>query len=192
MLAKKLCTITNVLRAVVVIYAIAVLSQLTTFFDKHFQAVAVPSLVGGPDVVTVVGCVKNYAAFVTYNMDLYFNVYYWFRVIFIYLFPCSTLVVLNALLVRTMRQAARRRRQLLAQNRKSECRRRPCRRNAVADERLETTRDIVGRIVELDDAGDDGARQDDDGRPSSRRSVCVSDVSTGAGSRSVVGWPSGT
>jgi len=28
--------------------------------------------------VTVVGCVKHYAAFVTYDMDLYFNVYYWF------------------------------------------------------------------------------------------------------------------
>jgi len=51
-----------------------------------------------------------------------FNVYYWFRVIFVQLVPCSILVVLNALLVRTMRQAARRRRQLLAQNRKSECR----------------------------------------------------------------------
>jgi len=41
----------------------------------------------------------------------------------IHLVPCSILIVLNALLVRTMRQAQRRRRQLLAQNRKSECRR---------------------------------------------------------------------
>jgi len=122
MLAKKLCTIKNVLRAVVVIYVVVILSQLTLFFDKHFQAVAVPSLVHGPNV-TVVGCDKIYAQFVSNNIHLYFNLYYWFRVIFIHLVPCSILIVLNAVLVRTMRQAARRRRQLLAQNRKSECRR---------------------------------------------------------------------
>jgi len=50
MLAKKLCTIENVFRAVVVVYLIAILSQLTLFFDKHFQAVIVPSLVHGPNV----------------------------------------------------------------------------------------------------------------------------------------------
>jgi len=122
MLAKKLCTIRNVTRAIVAVYVIASLSQVTLFFDKYFHAVSVPSLVYGPNM-TVVGCVKKYASFVTYNMDLYFNVYYWFRVIFIHLVPCSILIVLNALLVRTMRQAQRRRRQLLAQNRKSECRR---------------------------------------------------------------------
>jgi len=65
MLAKKLCTITNVLRAVVIIYVIAyviiyviiyviaILSQLSLFFDKHFQAVTVPSLVHGPNVTVV-------------------------------------------------------------------------------------------------------------------------------------------
>jgi len=122
MLAKKLCTIANVVRGVIVIYVIAILSQLTQFVDKHFVAVTVPSMLSGPNV-TVVGCVKEYASFVTYDMNVYFNVYYWFRVIFIHLVPCSILIVLNALLVRTMRQAQRRRRQLLAQNRKSECRR---------------------------------------------------------------------
>jgi len=119
---EKLCTIKNVVRAIVAVYVIATLSQLTMFVDKYYPAVVVPSLVDGPNV-TVVGCVKEYASFVLYNMNVYFNVYYWFRVIFIHLVPCSILIVLNALLVRTMRQAQRRRRQLLAQNRKSECRR---------------------------------------------------------------------
>ena len=86
MLAKKLCTIKNVIRAIVVIYAIAIMSQLTLFFDKHFEAVTVPSLVHGPNV-TVVGCVKKFASFVKYDMNVYFNVYYWFRVIFIHLVP---------------------------------------------------------------------------------------------------------
>ena len=122
MLAKKLCTIKNVVRGIVAIYVIAILSQITMFFDKFFDGVVVPSRLGGPNV-TVVGCVRKYASFVTYSMDLYFNVYYWFRAVFINIVPCFILIVMNAMLIRTMRQAQRRRRQLLAQNRKSECRR---------------------------------------------------------------------
>ena len=86
MLAKKLCTIKNVIRAIVVIYVIATLSQLTQFVDKHFDAVTVPSKVPGANV-TVVGCVKKYRSFVENNTIVYFNLYYWFRVIFIHLVP---------------------------------------------------------------------------------------------------------
>jgi len=71
----------------------------------------------------VEGCVTLERAFVTENIDLYYNTYYCFRLVFIHLVPCCALVVLNALLVLTIRQAQKRRRQLLAQNRKSESRR---------------------------------------------------------------------
>jgi len=69
------------------------------------------------------GCVSLERDFVMDHINLYYNTYYCFRVIFIHFAPCSTLVVFNALLVLTIRQAQRRRRQLLAQNRKSESRR---------------------------------------------------------------------
>ena len=55
--------------------------------------------------------------------DLYFSLYYVFRIVFIHLVPCSALVLLNALLVQTMRRSRVRRAQLLMMNRKSECRR---------------------------------------------------------------------
>ena len=85
------------------------------------RPIPLPSLVD--PAVTVEGCVSMLRSFIQDNISLYYNVYYCFRVIFIHLAPCSVLVVLNALLVMTIRQAQRRRRQLLAQNRKSESRR---------------------------------------------------------------------
>jgi len=60
--------------------------------------------------------------------NVYFNTYYWFRVVCIHLIPCTTLVAVNAALVNAMRRASRRRRQLLSYavgagpRRRSECR----------------------------------------------------------------------
>jgi len=59
----------------------------------------------------------------THPCQVYFNVYYWFRVTFIHLVPCTALVVLNVLLVDAMHRAQVRREQLLKQNRRSESRR---------------------------------------------------------------------
>ena len=49
--------------------------------------------------------------------QIYFNIYYGFRVIFIHLIPCSALVILTGLLVNAMRRAQHRRQLLLKQNR---------------------------------------------------------------------------
>jgi len=66
--------------------------------------------------VTLVSFINRYA-------DIYFNIYYWFRVVFIHIVPCSVLVVLTALLINAMRKAQDRRQLLLKQNRRSESRR---------------------------------------------------------------------
>ncbi|ESN95168.1 hypothetical protein HELRODRAFT_125459, partial [Helobdella robusta] len=54
---------------------------------------------------------------------LYYQIYYAARVVLIHFVPCSLLIILNALLINTMRQAKKRRLQLLKMNRRSECRR---------------------------------------------------------------------
>jgi hypothetical protein len=72
---------------------------------------------------TVSGCLLQLAPFVDSHSDVYFNVYFWFRVVFVHLVPCSALVILTALLVSAMRRAQRRRELLLKQNRRSESRR---------------------------------------------------------------------
>ena len=52
----------------------------------------------------------------------YFNAYWWMRVVCIHFIPCITLVLLNLLLILAMKRAQKRRKQLLKQNRRSECR----------------------------------------------------------------------
>lgn len=59
----------------------------------------------------------------TLTMDAYFITYFGFRVLFVHLIPCTSLVVLNVLLFRAMRTAQLNRQKLFKENRKSECKR---------------------------------------------------------------------
>jgi len=71
----------------------------------------------------VSACHTTLVSFIERHQQVYFNVYYWFRVVFVHLVPCSALVVLTALLINAMRRAQDRRQLLLKQNRRSESRR---------------------------------------------------------------------
>ena len=120
--ARKWCTVQNVVWTIVVVYLVAFLLQICRFLENKYEPLPVASMLD--DNVTTVGCRQEYVAFIVDNMNAYFNVYYWFRVIFIHLVPCSVLIILNALLIQTMRAAQKRRLQLLKQNQgRSECRR---------------------------------------------------------------------
>lgn len=56
------------------------------------------------------------------TIDVYFFSYYMFRVLFVHLLPCISLVVLNVLLFKALRKAQDKRDKMLKENRKSECR----------------------------------------------------------------------
>lgn len=135
---------------VAVIYCVTIVSQACRFFESSYVPVLVPPLASygmskTNDTTTtdavdinktqenVLACRTQFTSWVRTNEDIYFNVYYWFRIVFIHLVPCSILVTVNAALVRAMRAASRRRKQLLSfgssshqpmqLRRKSECRR---------------------------------------------------------------------
>ncbi|KAL3884528.1 hypothetical protein ACJMK2_024662 [Sinanodonta woodiana] len=116
--ARTWCTIPNVIRATLIVYVVAILSQVSRFVDFSFEPIPVTSKMH-PNI-SYVGCVEMLKPWFSDNMDLYLNIYYWFRVIFIHLVPCISLVVLNGLLISAMRNAQLRRMQLLKQNKKSE------------------------------------------------------------------------
>ncbi|XP_046572105.1 sex peptide receptor-like [Haliotis rubra] len=116
--ARTWCTIPNVIRGTVVIYFIAILSQLCRFFEEEITPIALPSELHPNQ--TVIGCEFGHRKWVAGKLDIYYNIYFGFRVIFIHLVPCISLVVMNALLIYAMRCAQRRRMQLLRQNKKSE------------------------------------------------------------------------
>src|SRR6218665_713180 len=121
LVAKKWCTNANVVKGIVVLYVAAFLSQVTRFVESKYTLVEVPSNLGTGSNVT--GCIPEMVGFVNNNLNVYYNLYYFCPFIFIHLVPCTMLIVLNALLIQTMRTAQARRQQLLKQNRKSECRR---------------------------------------------------------------------
>ena len=119
--AKQWCTQNNAIKVIVACYILAIFSQLSRFLESVYIPQKLQSHLN-PDVEMEV-CTTVYTPFVEKYTDMYFNVYFWFRVVFIHLVPCVTLMVLNALLINAMRAAQRRRELLLRQNRKSECRR---------------------------------------------------------------------
>ncbi|XP_052803631.1 sex peptide receptor-like [Mya arenaria] len=116
--ARTWCTIPNVLRGTVVVYLVAILSQFTRFVDVEIKPQHVPSRLDTNQ--TFVGCDLIYRPWAMNNLVMYLNIYFWFRIIFIHLVPCISLVVLNGLLISAMRKASVRRMQLLKQNKKSE------------------------------------------------------------------------
>ena len=134
--AKRLCTQANTYAAILVIYLAATVSHLCRFVESTYIPVVLTSLTardnvttlldGGntPSDIVVVGCYKQYVPIVRRHKYVYFNVYYWSRVVIVHLVPCLTLICINSLLVRAMRAAQRRRAQLLAQKvQHGECRR---------------------------------------------------------------------
>ena len=116
--ARTWCTVENVIRGTVLIYVLAFLSQLCRFLENYPLAVEVPSAVSPNKTVT--GCVMVFHRWAESSKNMYYNIYYWFRVIFIHLVPCISLVVMNALLIYAMKMAQKRRMLLLRQNKKSE------------------------------------------------------------------------
>ena len=119
--AKQWCTMINVVKVVIGTYIAAFISQFCRFLENDFHPVTIQKRLDPTQEMEA--CISNFTPFVERYQNYYFNIYFWFRVIFIHIVPCVTLMVLNALLINAMRAAQRRREQLLMQNRKSECRR---------------------------------------------------------------------
>ncbi|GFS15370.1 FMRFamide receptor [Elysia marginata] len=118
--ARTLCTVQNSRRAVVIIYIAAALSQITRFFDQYPVETFQVSLLDPTTIVSA--CRMEYRPWFLSNIDLYFNIYFWFRVIFIHFIPCVSLVVMTVLLIYAMRVAQTQRKKLLSQNKDCESR----------------------------------------------------------------------
>merc|ERR1719270_370367 len=57
-------------------------------------------------------CLVHFSSWTIRVMNIYFMSCWWFRVVFVQLFPCISLVILNILLFSAMRRAEQRRRRL--------------------------------------------------------------------------------
>jgi len=119
--ANRWRNVTNVVRISVGVLFAAFLPHIIRFFEHSYEPVTFQSKVN--DGVNTSACIVGYVAFVANHENLYFSIYYFFRVVFINCLPCLVLVLVNAALVNTMKTAEARRKILLKYNRRSECRR---------------------------------------------------------------------
>lgn len=105
----------RILADVLLVLAAATLTHVTRFFESTYVAVSVTSRLN-PNV-TMTSCARRLVPFVERNVEVYFSGYFWFRVVFINLVPCASLLVLNVLLILTLRSAQERKARLLGRQR---------------------------------------------------------------------------
>ena len=120
-LRRRLCTMHSTILVIVGVYLAAIASQVCRFGELTFSSVRVPSLLNsihdddelnGTAVVEVTACRYEMTPFLARYTTVYYSIYYWSRVLLIHVIPCSSLVILNTSLIRTMRAAHQRRYQL--------------------------------------------------------------------------------
>ncbi len=98
--AKTWCTIPRVTRATIALFIFAFSAQLSRFFDSHYKSIQF--IWNGSQHM---GCQQIIAEWVEkiITPNIYFPVYFGFRIIFVNMGPCAALVVLNVLLFRALR-----------------------------------------------------------------------------------------
>ncbi|KAF6215350.1 hypothetical protein GE061_010102 [Apolygus lucorum] len=118
-MARTWCTMPNVLKGVVFISICATLHQSPRFFELVYE----PTTIRWGDQNNVVVCKVKLADWIEHGLtpDVYYTIYFLFRVIFVHALPCISLVALNLLLFKALRKAQIKRNKLFKENRKGDC-----------------------------------------------------------------------
>ncbi|XP_053950264.1 sex peptide receptor [Anastrepha ludens] len=118
-MARTWCTMPRVKRSTMYIALVAFMHQLSRFFDRAYFPIHIEWNGHTTEVchVETSDWVHRYL-----SEDLYFSMYFLFRVIFVHAVPCILLVTLNVLLWWAMKQARDRRKALFRDNYKTESR----------------------------------------------------------------------
>ncbi|CAG0880867.1 unnamed protein product [Cyprideis torosa] len=108
------CTLPRVKWAIGWIFFLATLHQMTHLMTFNFK----PQLTCHEGRV-IESCNTILAVWLHGWEDYYYNLYYWFRVLFVHTLPCIVLVMLNLRLFSALRAAEEKRRRLVRDNRNS-------------------------------------------------------------------------
>jgi len=106
--AKQWCTLSRSWIFVILILMTAILTMLPRLLDRTYEVTSIA--IGGMEEKEV--CLFHLSSWTIRVLDVYFMLFWWFRVIFVQVFPCISLVILNILLFSAMRRAEQRRRRL--------------------------------------------------------------------------------
>lgn len=109
-LASTWCTVARVKKAIILILFVALLHQLPRFFDNKYTSIYVES--GGDKQQACRNTISDWLEFV--DINLYFAVYFTFRIMFVFIIPDVALIILNILLFRALRRAKNKRSALIS------------------------------------------------------------------------------
>ncbi|XP_023321473.1 sex peptide receptor [Eurytemora carolleeae] len=110
--AKQWCTIARSKVVICLILTLSVAHMVSRTADRNYSTIMTDGA-NGTAIIPV--CRVEFSHWLTAapnSLTIYFNTYFWFRVLFVQLFPCISLVILNILLFSAMRRAESRRRRL--------------------------------------------------------------------------------
>ncbi|CAH0546598.1 unnamed protein product [Brassicogethes aeneus] len=110
-LARKFCTLPNVYKCLGYIMFFATMHNILRFFDHEYVAF---KMVWENQTVNV--CLKRTPDWVKNTATFYHMSYFVFRIVFVYIIPCTVLIILNLLLFKALRQAESRRDKLFKQS----------------------------------------------------------------------------
>lgn len=100
-IAKTMCTIPNVNRAIAFLFVASLSVQTSRFFDTYYEAVSCQNEFGA----FVPACIQKMAPWVN-GFEVYYPLYFGFRIVFVNLGPCIALVILNLLLFWALKVSA--------------------------------------------------------------------------------------
>jgi len=133
--AKQWCTLARSRLFVPLVLAAALTCMLPRVVDRTYDIIQVADPATGFDSQKDV-CLVHFSSWVIRVVNFYFISFWWFRVLFVQVFPCVSLVILNILLFSAMRKAEQRRRRLTVNKTNNNFRKagaaRPSRNNTIA------------------------------------------------------------
>uniref|UniRef100_A0AC35U4K6 G_PROTEIN_RECEP_F1_2 domain-containing protein n=1 Tax=Rhabditophanes sp. KR3021 TaxID=114890 RepID=A0AC35U4K6_9BILA len=119
--SRQLCSVKNVRLCSVVIVLISLVCGLPKFVDSTITLYDGWLLSASGKIIKLRSCMSEYTVFVNVvGPTVYFNLYFWTRVIFFILVPSILLTFLNFSLIRGIRKAEKRKQRLLKEKRARE------------------------------------------------------------------------
>lgn len=97
-MAKTAISIPKVNRAILTIFVFSLTMQTSRLFDSHFESISCSS----GNSTNMPACLQKVSSWVV-RPDIYFPLYFGFRILFVNLGPCIALVILNVLLFRALK-----------------------------------------------------------------------------------------
>ncbi|VDN03454.1 unnamed protein product [Thelazia callipaeda] len=124
MKSNTICNVRHVRLTTLVIILISLFCGLPKSLDYYYEIYEGWAFFPDGKIKYIRKCLSGFTALVRFmGPNMFFNCYFWTRVVGFVMLPCMLLIILNFLLIRSIRKAQKRKRRLVRENRAREAQR---------------------------------------------------------------------